>query len=519
MNGLVPRRIAGAGAFLVLIATAASADAVVDVINVGCQVGQPPYVDRSEDDAGICSGMFSDIFHLAAASANLTVNITIVETENIDPYIVENRTVQTAAAAASLGYPDMFDAFIAFHTVTPDRVRQMKFSPTVYQTMYRIALDPTFHTPRISLVDALLRESVTYVLAVVAVAAAIFVPVIYVCECYFPAGEGGTSPLLQLPIGQRIFFAMEMSVEAAITASTGAGFTHPLTRMVRTTVGVVGFMYLINIFGAIVTAQLTTSALAAGDPTLLDVRGSSIASASPPLTAYLSAAQFGVSISNVANVEKWAESFYNGSHIAAGLTVHGFVAPEQTVEYLHNENGGAGKGFTMTAPFSPTGSRDLKSFPWSPLAVERSDEPFQRFNQALQQVRESGQLAAMVDKWVPSSSTTPTADDFPTDPMAVDAVAATAITLVALLAVVTVGLYIADTRHMVREAGAGEAEEDAAATQPEPEVLMWRGTPIDVSSPELKAMLDAVVAASPPEAAVQRRRTLLGQPVDGVPPP
>lgn len=483
-------------------------------LKVGCQAGQPPYSDFDHANPTRCTGLFADMFYTIANRMSLNYTMDIVHSDHIDHLLEVNATTGESE----------YDMFVSFHTVSPERIRVLDFSVSVYQTDYRVALLPHFHSPRVTLVKSVIRDSVLYLFSVIALIAAIMAVVIFVFE------HAATEPadLLEQPLWQRVFWAMEQGLEATINGGTGGDLRHPVTRVLRTFAGLIGLIYMVGIFGAVITSQMTTSALNSGDPTVTDLRGERVASSSPSITPYLESPQVGIVVRDVPDIEEYAESFYNRS---SGHLDSGFVAPSATVVYLHNLHNGKDRGYLITDAFTATGSVDLKAFPFSKLANRTL---FAAFNVHAQHMREDGELAELIDKWVVDPET-PTADDFPTPEQA--RLALSIVCGIGFGAVV-IGSFLLlfhDTLKARAEARRNNAMANGGSPCEEaiPSTLVYKGKTYHNISPTFAAVLDAAIAVAQREKGAEmnfsvqdaegelpeptRPRRFLGLPLDGVP--
>ena len=484
----------GFAAFVIVAAIGLAAP--VDALRVLCQGGQPPYSDENREvgAARACEGLFADMFYTIADRMGLTYTMTVLHTTEIDSRLEVNAT--TGASE--------FDMAIAFHTVSPERLRTIDFSVTVYQTDYKIALLPEFKQERTTLVESVIRDSVLYLFSVIALVAALMAIIVFV----FESASWEATDLLECPLWQRVFWAMEQGLEATINGGTAGDFRHPVSRFFRTLAGLIGLIYLVGIFGAVITSQLTTSALNAGTPGVTDLRGKRIASASPSLNAFLSSPLIGISVDAVEDVEIFAQSFYNRSRPTLDK---GFVAPAATVDYLHRTLNGEGQGFLVTEAFTSTGSLDLKAFPFS-RAADRT--LFAEFNRQAQHMREDGELAQLVSKWV-VSATSEAESDFPTPAgwhLALGIICGFGF---GLIFVVSVMLLLFE-----KVKGTKGGDDDAAQEDP---ALLYNGRAVSALTPIQAAMLDAATAAmdkagdGDSTTGQPKRRRVCGMAVEGIP--
>ena len=136
---------------------AASSSSSTTTLRVGCQVGQAPFNDVGHGNSS-CHGLFYDVFARVCARANISFNITVLNTDQVDQFIMPNASLGGGATT--------LDALIAFHTITPERMEYTDFSIVMYETGYRIALNPSFHQPAGSITSSVIRESVLYIMSV-----------------------------------------------------------------------------------------------------------------------------------------------------------------------------------------------------------------------------------------------------------------------------------------------------------------------------------------------------------------
>jgi len=289
------------------------------------------------------------------------------------------------------------------------------------------------------------------------------------------------SLMRSLPPWKRIFWAMEMGLETVVTGGTSEEVKSQFARSMRMIIAITGMIYIMNIFGAVITSQLTASQLGASKATEKDVRNTRLAAASQSSTMleYMEGLQVGATIVDVPNVEEFAIEFYKGGH----PTFDGYVAAAEVADFLHNQAGGESHGYTLTDSFQPTGSADLRAFPF---ANNGNDTVLDQFNIAIQQMRRAGHITELQNKWITSAAVASNTDFAVPEP-AFTAIRIFCIVFICLFSVCVGILFVIG---LLRPAP--EETPDRS--------LRWRGRSVDVSE-RMEAVMDALAAQLQKEQA------------------
>ena len=440
-------------------------------LRVGCQMGKPPFSDAHERDvnATLCDGLFADLFYLAMERMGQPYTMTMIDEENIDPYVTVDNATNTS----------QFDMFIAYQTVTPTRLATYDFSISMYQTQYRAGVLPSFHKSPAGLQSAVVRDSVWYLLAVVSTMALALTLIIWVAESFHPDSE-----LMQMPRWRRGLTSAEAGFETMMSGSTSLAISSQISRTMRAIFAIMG-MFVVCIFGAVITSQLTADSASQKHAVFDDVRGTRVAHALPGLHAWLQA-ELGTQVVEVPDIETFADEFYRGGQ--PGYS--GFIAESDVTAFLHNLHGGKDNGYTVTEEFTHHGSVDLKAFPWSRQLPKTWRDGF---NVQLELMREDGELATLTNREV-SRFTFPVADDITVPKDSFIAIRAVAITLYCVFVAIGIGFFVIDKATALPAKDEEDGEKYTVA--PAAGSFVWRGKLYTNAPAELLPVLDAIMASS-----------------------
>eukprot|EP00759_Apiculatamorpha_spiralis_P059418 PhF_6_TR997/c0_g1_i3/m.1969 len=399
---------------LFLVATCNAVD-----LRVACRSGQPPFNDVVSTNSQTCQGMFSDLFKLVAKQANLTYEMTHLTTANIDPFLmVQNNTSSST-----------FDVVIAFHSVTPARMKLYDFSIVVMQSTDSLALTSDYARPGSGLIAAVFRPSVMYIFSTLTALIGFMSIIIFFAE-----HVDESSDIHDVSPWQRFFWSIEMAFESAFCFSTSEKLSSQLSRSIRPLVAIVG-LFLVTILGALITSQLTASSLNvdATDPSQIRGTSKKVAISSSTLKPYFDS--LNVQTTLIDDINIFAQQYYLGAH----SDYVGFCSSTEVVTYLHNVYSASKKGYLVTSSFMPTGSFVLKAFPMS-KAVPSTIKA--KFDLALQNIREDGELAGLIQQYVTAADAA--SQDTDVDISETDAIAvfSSGSIIYSLMIFASLGMYI-----------------------------------------------------------------------------
>eukprot|EP00759_Apiculatamorpha_spiralis_P032863 PhF_6_TR34185/c0_g1_i1/m.50051 len=365
-------------------------------LRAACRMGQPPFNDAiSTKNTSRCEGMMATLFNQVAAETGIQVTwMGNLDQSNIDNFlIVDPKTNQS-----------VYDVIITFHTVTPTRMIMYDFSVTVVASSDTVALRPSYLIPTGSLAQSVVRPAVLYIVSVMSFVIVAGAIVILICEHFFTE----LSPIHMLAPWKKYVWALEMSFEATFTWSTSEVVVHQISRSIRPMIAILS-LFLISVLGALITADLTTSSSQFTTVNVADLAGTSgkIAIASSTLKSYFDS--LNIATKQFDNINEFAEKFYSGDPIYKDY--FGFCTSSEVVNYLHNKYNAPLLGFTLTAPFIPSGSVSLKAYPFSKLVPQAT---LNLFDYGLQQIRERGALSEFFNEFV-QSPLPPIAQDIQVD--------------------------------------------------------------------------------------------------------
>jgi hypothetical protein len=478
----------------------AQAQPSATTLRVACQVGKPPFSDalnRGNASSNACTGLFYDLFVLATGRMGLGADITLVDSAEILPLVAVDEATNTS----------QYDMVIAAQTIsTAGLASDVAFSVAMYETGYRLGLAPSFQVHPAGMEDSVLRTSVWYLLGLVVIFAFVFGLVTLPLELMNPASD-----LSKLPRWRRPISAIEQALELMLTNATELEYTSQLAKSLKTLVSLAA-LFLVMIFGAIITAQLTSSSVGGSEPTLSSVAGKKIAHSNPEMHAWLLSAEVNANAVQVSDIETFADAFYRGEH----ADFAGYLSESDSVTFLHSLHGGEGNGYVVSGAFSHHGSLDIKAFPMSRLL---DDDLRTAFDSNLASIRENGERAALVAQdivgytpAVPSDLVVPAATS--------RALIAVASVLFGLYTALGIGVYgwsvwSASSEAKGEQHSAGEKDDAAEMPQRRREnagreeirpsagttadgdepLMVWRGRAMYRVDPAVALMLDALAGS------------------------
>jgi ABC-type amino acid transport substrate-binding protein len=457
---------------------------------VACRRGQVPFNDAI---GAKCEGLLAQIFQKIVTSANLTYTMDIVEGD-IDPLLTSNATSSAK-----------YDLVIAYHTVTPDRLKLFEFSTVVLHSTDSVSLLPKYKkTSSGTLSGSVVRASVFYVFSIVTLFVAVTGFIIFVAEML-----DVNSPIHEVPRWRKLLWAAEMAFEIVLQGMTSERLSAQMSRTIGK-VGAMASIFVMAVFGAVITSQLTASSLGSTTIDVKELRGRVIAIASETLIGYLESTSVGARTTMVVNLETFATDWYNGKYPA----VDGIASSTEVLQYIHNDRKGDDKGFVMSLPYKPTGTYALKAFPMS-YGLKR--EVKDKFNFALGVMRDSGVLASMTDKILGSGTANDDLSDIPLEPQAQVALMSSNLILWGIILLFSAGIGLRSLYRYKKKDAKGVCE-GSAGVEPsnEEEVapfprLVWRGEGYGVKTEELQKMIDSFIPIMVSAIAASREDVIYSQ--------
>jgi len=400
-------------------------DAQPTPLRVACRRGQPPFIDAVYDVGTgtlTCSGMLYDMW--------LEV---VKRTELNSSYVYFNGSAGalfSRMAVNSTTNRSTYDIGLSYSTISSDRMRTMDFSIPVVESQYVMGLTAAFRGHATSLSESIVRKSVVYLFTVLTLFMLLNTVSITVVESLV-----GNPEFVDKPWSARLCAALEASIEITLSGGSPIPLRSPVSRLVRLTT-VLATLFVLTLFGALVTSRLTAGQLQEQTPTIDNIRWKRILISSLTLQPFLQSDRISAYAVDTQNLKDDMQKFYAGQ--LKGFD--GYALPEGITRYYHNLLGGAANGFVLSAPFTEHGSSDLRAILLSrslPLSIRDS------INIAITKMRDEGYIKKLYDEYVPSSDAgAASADDIDIPESEFNAVSISAIVGFATLAAVILGAFI-----------------------------------------------------------------------------
>eukprot|EP00906_Rhabdomonas_costata_P031312 RCo044221 len=370
-----------------------SASAAARPLVVGCRNGQPP-INTWDATRGSCVGFLWDLWQVVALRAEIT-NYTVANFSGsyTSPFVVNHTTGRS-----------QMDIGLSFAVISPDRLSVMDFSVSVMQSEWYLVLDGTkYGSQPMSFIDSLTRPTVLYIFGIIALGAVVTGFLMLVFEMFDQESE-----LRTMMWWDRIMWAIHAGMEVLLTAS-GPDLRTPLAKVFRT-IGASAGIFLLAIFGGLVTSQMTTSSLNASPPSLSSARGARILVVTGSvMTSFLQSLTIGAIPVEVADLELAAKQWYNGE-----LDVDGYATTTPLAFYLDSKYSPTSSFSAFSDPFTTSGTVNNHGITFS-KALDAAIVG--KLNVAIQSAKDDGTVADLNSKWVPLPSSD-TSNDIPLPPAA-----------------------------------------------------------------------------------------------------
>jgi hypothetical protein len=166
-----------------------------------------------------------------------------------------------------------YDLAITFTYVTSDRLTFVDTSIPLIDTYYSILLTPNFASSVPGILSTLTRQSVLYLIAILFLVTVATAIVFFIAEGFLVE----SSHLLHYHCySARFGIALLAASEHVFTFGSPLDLSSPISGFFRSAITAMT-IFLLAVFGALITSQLTVSNLLAGPPTLSSIRGARIA--------------------------------------------------------------------------------------------------------------------------------------------------------------------------------------------------------------------------------------------------
>ena len=253
------------------------------VLRVGCLKGKPPFVDVVNHS---CVGLMADAFYALMPNTSMQYTMEFIDKTTLSN-LAKNRPicnvglmqppeciVDTSDIPSILYHTAnvTYDLAITFTYATSDRLTYVDTSIPLIDTYYSILLTPNFASSSPSILSTLTRQSVFYLIAILFLVTVATALVFFICESFLVE----TSHLLHYRcLSARFGASLIAASEQVFTFSSPLELSSPISGLFRTTITAMT-VFLLAVFGALITSQLTVSNLLAGPPTLSNIRGARI---------------------------------------------------------------------------------------------------------------------------------------------------------------------------------------------------------------------------------------------------
>ena len=351
-------------------------------LRVNCRTGQPPFTSM-DATTGQCTGLLVDLTN-AALQGGYDFAMKPINTGNAESRVAVNATTGQSTD----------DLFLAFIVVTPARQRIADFTPTVMETDFKVLTPRRVGAGQVSLASSILRESVMHIMGLLMLLAW------GAGMLYFVIESLHSDPIFaDEPAYKRLMYCFTEGVELVLTQG-GGDFNSQLCLLVKAFISV-ATLFLVAIFGALVTSKLTVSSLSDAPLTLKDCRNQKIGASGSLTPDFLkSDAVAAIPVTYDSPEAAADDMILNGN--PKGL--FGVITATPSVDYLIAQYATQGVGHLKTTePFFLTSNTyDIRALPMSKaLPRNVSDDITVRFITK----RDDGTLANLVAKYIGDAST------------------------------------------------------------------------------------------------------------------
>jgi hypothetical protein len=384
-------------------------------LRVGCLAGKPPYVDVV---AGKCVGLLADAFFSIMQSSGLKYTMSFVNSTTLAtlaqgrPTCKSGTLVPAGCIVSSSDIPSImfhtdnssYDIGITFTFVNAFRLKFVDTSIPLVETDYTVLVDERFAPNNAgSLADAVMRPVVIYLFSIILLFAFMLTVVYFVSEMTLVRNTSQLRKIKYRSARLRVCFVA--AIESVFTFSSPLELRSPLS-MVLLTVSNYVMIFLIGIFTALITSQLTASKANIRPPVLSAMAGARIGIQGVLLKSFVAGPRMNAVPIVYDTLDGAVAGFYGDNPDRLdGVATQTDIINYFQAAYVQTST----RNTAQTVPFTATGSPEPRGYL---LSRELDPDTVERFNIALQRLRESGQLAAFIAADIPGSPPPDSSDIF-----------------------------------------------------------------------------------------------------------
>eukprot|EP00759_Apiculatamorpha_spiralis_P014547 PhF_6_TR21160/c0_g1_i3/m.30479 len=379
---------------LFLFLLALSVDGLMNPLRVICRQGQAPfsYVDYTSGKPE-CGGLIYELWLEMETRLQLPPSILYYANSTSEAYF-GSLSVNNATKTSQ------YDIGLIFGSVTGSRIKIVDFTVTLGETQYVITLLPSFSKDQETFITTLVRQSVMHLFGVLAlfVVANVIVLVIFETQSQNPRFS-------KKPFYAQVFSALEGSLDITLYGATNLyPQTSPVSEITRILTGMAG-LFVLSMFAATITSQLTTSQLQYKPPSVDEMRGKKLLIVNTILKDFLQSDRISAIPIVAEDMAVAYEDFYQNGNPKG---YDGIINAQAITSYYYDRYGGEAKGYVLSSSFTDTGMNDLRAMVMS-RAIPSSIHD--AINVQLSKMRDEGYIGGLYRKYVPNSYVAPTSED------------------------------------------------------------------------------------------------------------
>ena len=264
----------------------------MNALRVACCPGAPPFVSAP---GGICTGLLYDVFNAAMSGAGWPFEIQIVDNKTLSKIAAgrpicapmgsspPNCIISELDAASVLfnNNVSMFDVGITFDYLTAERLQFVSSSVPVFDAYYSILLGPKYIQPAADVSGAIFSTAVMYIVGLIFLITLGASILYFLCESFT-----SSSGILEIQsYSGRLGACFLIALNNLLAVATTAELSNPLSNLVRAAASYMS-LFLVALFGAVITSELTAASLTSNAPTLQQVVPATRAGAAMRARAY-----------------------------------------------------------------------------------------------------------------------------------------------------------------------------------------------------------------------------------------
>ena len=264
-------------------------------LRVGCLAGKPPFVDVVN---GNCVGLLADAFSAMISGSGFEYSMhfinstTVAQLAHGRPICITGTMEPPECVISKSDIPSVlfhtnktaFDVGITFTYATSDRLSYVDTSFPVVETYYTVLIDPKFAKAAAgTLLSSITRPTVMYLFAIIIIFKLATTFFFLLAESLLVA----ESELLEIRfLSSRVLTCFVSSVESVITGGCPLELKSPVSHVFHIAVNY-AMVFMMTVFIAVITSQLTTATIGVATPELQDLAGARIGIQGVLLQAFL----------------------------------------------------------------------------------------------------------------------------------------------------------------------------------------------------------------------------------------